>query len=207
MPTGISPGAQGNDVLMTPDLWLPAMTPPSMAHSQGSQDMALALQDQDAVNAQAAGTPRADSPASTKASSIPMASFGPTAAPAASSAASLATTGPFAGFAAAPTAVASAETAEDFAVPSAAALADAGLSASLVPPSAAAAGTDGQGMSLDGVAQQPSPAGGKHCSQAQSSIIVKHKPQFMMFQHRSRHQPQKLQAYKPDVAATCSLQH
>ena len=198
MPTGISPGAQGNDVLMTPDLWLPAMTPPSMAHSEGSQDM-------DPVNAQAAGTPRADSPASTKASSIPMASFGLTAAPAASSAASLATTGPFAGFAAAPTAVASAETAEDFAVPSAASLADAGLSASLVPPSAAAAGTAGQGMSLDGVAQQPSAAGGKHCFQAQSFVIVEHKPRFMIFQHRSRHQPQWMQAYRPDVAATCSL--
>ncbi len=166
MPIGIS---QGSDVLMTPDLWLPAMTPPSMVHSQGSQDMALVLQDQDPVNAQAAGTPRTASPAGAEASSIPMASFGPAAAPAASSAASLA-----AGPAAAPTGVASAEAAEEFAIPSAASLADAGLSASLVPPSAAAAGTAGQGMSLDGAARQLSPAGGKHRSQAQSSIVIKH---------------------------------
>jgi len=188
MPAGISPGAQGNDgmpavggssndVMTTPDLWLPAMTPPSMTHSQGSQDMAPALQGQNFVDAQAAGNPGADSPASAKASSIPMASFGPTAES-------------IAGPAAAPTAVASAETAEEFAVPSAASRADAGdLSASLVPPSAAAAGTAGQGMCLDGIAQQPSPAGGKHYSQAHSSIVVKHEPQIIMFEHRSRHQP------------------
>ncbi len=200
MPAGISPSAQGNDgmpavggssndVMTTPDLWLPAMTPPSMAHSPGSQDVAPALQDQNPVNAQAAGNPQAASPASAKASSIPMASFGLAAVPAASSAASLAAAESIAGPAAAPAAVASAETAEEFAVPSAASLVDAGLSASLVPPSAAAAGTAGQGMSLDGVAQQPSPPGSKHCSQARSSIIVKRKPQIMMSEHRLRHQP------------------
>jgi len=157
------------------------------------------------VDVKAPGNPGASSPAGAKASSIPTASFGPTAAPAASSAASLAAAESIAGPAAAPTTVASASVAEEVAVPSAASLVDAGLSASLVPPSAAAAGTDGQGMSLDGVAQQPSAAGGKHCFQAQSFVIVEHKPRFMIFQHRSRHQPQWMQAYRPDVAATCSL--
>ncbi len=195
MPPGISPGAEdGTYAMMTPQLWLPAMTPPSMAHSHSSQDMAPAVQEQGPVNAQAAGNPGAASPAGAEASFIPMASFGPAAALAASSAASLAAAESTAGPAAAPAAVAFAEVADEYAVPSAASLADAGLSAGLVPPSAAAAGTAGQGMSLDGAAQQPSPAGGKHRSQAQSSIIVEHKSQFMMFQHRSRHQPQKMQA-------------
>ena len=172
MPTGISPGAQGGTyAVTTPEFWLPAMTPPSsMAHSHSSQDMAPVQQDQDLVDAQATGSPGAVFPATAEASSIPMASFGPTAAPAASSAASLAATGSFAGPAAAPaasTAVASVEAAQVFGVPTAASPADAGLSASLVPPSAAAARTAGQGMSLSHVQQQPSPAGaprGEHCT-------------------------------------------
>ena len=175
MPTGISPGTQGGFyAVMTPELWLPAMTPPSMAHSQGSQDMGPAQQDQGPVNAQAAGSPRAASPASAEASSIPVASFRPTAAPAASSAASLAAAGSFAGPAAAFTAAASVEAAQVFAVPTAVSPAVPGLSSSLVPPSAAAAGTAGQG--IDGVAQQASPAGtsrGEHCTQ---TAKFKHRP-------------------------------
>ncbi|KAL0027993.1 hypothetical protein WJX79_009296 [Trebouxia sp. C0005] len=47
MPTGISPEAQdGIYAGMTPEFWLPAMTPPSTAHSQGNQDMAPAQQEQ-----------------------------------------------------------------------------------------------------------------------------------------------------------------
>ncbi|DBA84279.1 TPA: hypothetical protein ACH3X2_006336 [Trebouxia sp. C0005] len=139
-PAGTPVGAQGGicDV-MTPEFWLPAMTPPNTMHSQGNQDMAPAQQEQGPVNVQAAGSPRAALPASARASSIPVA-FGPRAASAASSAASLAATGLLAG-------------------PAAASPADAELGASLVPSSAAAARTAGPGMSLPGVAQQPSPAG------------------------------------------------
>ncbi|DBB15170.1 TPA: hypothetical protein ACH3X3_004175 [Trebouxia sp. C0006] len=136
MPAGISPGAQGNDGM------------PAVGGSSNDVMTTLVYMSKATL-----GHP----PAGAKASSIPTASFGPTAAPAASSAASLAAAESIAGPAAAPTTVAS--VAEEVAVPSAASLVDAGLSASLVPPSAAAAGTDGQGMSLDGVAQQPSAAG------------------------------------------------
>lgn len=65
--TGLSPGAQGNTY------------------------------DQDLVVAQAASSPRAASPSTGGASSIPMASLGPAAAPAASSAASVAAAGSSAG--------------------------------------------------------------------------------------------------------------
>jgi len=83
MPTG--------GLMTTPDFWLPVLTPPSsMAHPQDSRDLALAQQYQDLVVAQAAGSPRAASPATAGASSIPMASLGPTAAPVASSAVSVA---------------------------------------------------------------------------------------------------------------------
>ncbi|DBA76101.1 TPA: hypothetical protein ACH3X1_009845 [Trebouxia sp. C0004] len=132
MSTGISPGAQGNDVMTG---------------------------DQDNVNAQAAGSPRAVSPATAKASSSPMTNFGPTAVLAASSTASVAAAGSSAGPAAAPTAIASVEAAEVFTVPTAASPADAGFCAGLLSPPAAAVRTAGQGMSLDGVAQQPSSAG------------------------------------------------
>ncbi|KAL0018833.1 hypothetical protein WJX77_008429 [Trebouxia sp. C0004] len=36
MPTGISPGAQGNDVMMTPDLWLPGMSLDGVAQQPSS---------------------------------------------------------------------------------------------------------------------------------------------------------------------------
>ena len=154
MPTGISPGAQGDTyVVTTPDFWLPLLTPlSSMATPQGSQDMAPAQQDQDPVNAQAAGSPRAASPATAGASLIPMGFPWPTAAaPAVSSAASTAAAGSPAGPVAAPTActvVASVEAAEvsmALAQTPAGAIAASPAAASLVPASAAAARTAGHG--------------------------------------------------------------
>ncbi len=58
MPTGASPGAQGDAQLMTtPDLWLPDLTPPTnMARPQDSQDMGPAQEDQTTAVAQAAPT-------------------------------------------------------------------------------------------------------------------------------------------------------
>ncbi len=154
MPTGISPGAQGDTyVVTTPDFWLPLLTPlSSMATPQGSQDMAPAQQDQDPVNAQAAGSPRAASPATAGASLIPMGFPWPTAAaPAVSSAASTAAAGSPAGPVAAPTActvVASVEAAEvsmALAQTPAGAIAASPAAASMVPASAAAARTAGHG--------------------------------------------------------------
>ncbi len=56
MPTGASPGAQGEaQIMKTPDLWLPDLTPPTnMARPQDSQDMAPAQDDQTPAVAQAA---------------------------------------------------------------------------------------------------------------------------------------------------------
>ncbi len=58
MPTGAFPGAQGEaQIMKTPDLWLPDLTPPTnMARPQDSQDMALAQEDQTTAVAQAAPT-------------------------------------------------------------------------------------------------------------------------------------------------------
>ncbi|DBA88600.1 TPA: hypothetical protein ACH3X1_004247 [Trebouxia sp. C0004] len=155
MPTALSPGAQDNEGMVTPHLYLPVLTPTSsMATSQGSQDMAPAQQDLVSALAHAAGSPRAVSPATDKASSNSMASFGPTA-PAASSTASVAAAGSSAGSAAAPTAIASVEAAEDSTVPTASSPADAGSCASLLPPSAAAARTAGRACLLMGLHSSP----------------------------------------------------
>ncbi len=58
MPTRASPGGQGEaQIMTTPDLWLPDLTPPTnMARPQDSQDMAPTQEDQTPVVAQAAPT-------------------------------------------------------------------------------------------------------------------------------------------------------
>jgi len=57
MPSGASSNAQcKGQVMTTPDIWLPDLTPPTMTRPQDSQDMAPAQDNQTPAVAQAAPT-------------------------------------------------------------------------------------------------------------------------------------------------------